>query len=288
MLKSLLLVLLSIANTALAQNYFYGLNYGIDQNNCPGYDKIKADFTKIKEYTNRVRTFSLSVCNQGALALQAANELDMNIYLGMWIDRPDTFNNEMNALKGILGSQLSLGKVDGLIVGSEVLYRKDTDENSLANYIDQVGQMVRPKGVKVTTADVYYEFPPVVVDKIDFLMMNAFPYWEGVTADQGATTLLQHYETVVTKANGKPVRITETGWPSNGDNFGASIASPENQRLYLSNVLCQTRNKGIDLIWFSAFDEPYKAGVEAYWGLMNSEQNLKANLTTSLLANPTC
>ncbi|KAI8337394.1 glycoside hydrolase superfamily [Choanephora cucurbitarum] len=288
MLKSLLTILLSATvGTVMAENYFYGLNYGIDQNNCPTYDKIRADFSKIKQYTNRVKTFSLSVCDQGALVLQAANELDMNIYLGMWIDRPDTFESEMNALNSILSnSQLSFDKVDGLVVGSEVLYRKDTDENTLADYLKQVGDVAKPKGIKITTADVYYMFPPVVVEQLDFLTINAFPYWEGVTADQGATKLLEHYQSVVSKANGKPVRIGETGWPSAGGNFDASVASPENQRLYLTDVLCQTRKNNIDLIWFSAFDEPYKTGVEAYWGLMTSEQNLKPNITTSLLSNP--
>ena len=44
---------------------FYGLNYGIDQNNCPTLDKMKQDFALIQKYTNRVRTFSLHICNQG-------------------------------------------------------------------------------------------------------------------------------------------------------------------------------------------------------------------------------
>ncbi|KAI8637954.1 glycoside hydrolase superfamily [Parasitella parasitica] len=289
MLNFLTLILLFTALSSVAgENYFYGLNYGINQNACPSYETIKSEFTQIKKYTNRVRTFSLSVCNEGALALQAANELGMNIYLGMWIDRPDTFDAEMAALKNILANtqQESLDKVDALIVGSEVLYRKDTDANSLANYISTVRDLVKPKGISVTTADVYYEFPPVVVEKLDFLMMNAFPYWEGVTADQGASTLMAHYDSVVQKANGKPVRISETGWPSSGGNFGASVASPANEKLYLSNVLCITRQRNIDLIYFSARDEPYKAGVEAYWGVMYSNFTLKSNLPTTLLANP--
>ncbi|CAO3652897.1 unnamed protein product [Mucor fragilis] len=289
MLKFLILILLSILSTAAAQNYFYGLNYGINQNACPSYETIKAEFAQIKKYTNRVRTFSLSVCNEGALALRAANELGMNIYLGMWIDRPDTFDAEMAALKAILANtqQESLDKVDAIIVGSEVLYRKDTDENSLANYIGTVRDLIQPKGIPVTTADVYYEFPPVVVEKLDFLLMNAFPYWEGVTADQGVSTLMAHYDSVVQqKANGKPVRIGETGWPSAGGNFGASVASSANQKLYLSNVLCVTRQRNIDMLYFSARDEPYKAGVEAYWGVMYSNFTLKSNLPATLLANP--
>ncbi|CEG75521.1 hypothetical protein RMATCC62417_10549 [Rhizopus microsporus] len=272
-----LLGLFSLAVSAT--DVFYGLNYGINTNACPSLDQLKADFTKIKQYTNRVRVFSLSPCNQGQLALQAANALGMNIYLGMWIDRPDTFASEMQALTNIINSGESLSRVDAVIVGSEVLYRNDTDANTLAQYIQKVKALVKPKGVSVTNADVYYKFPPVVVEQLDFLMMNAFPYWEGVTADQGANTLMQHYQSVVSVAQGKPVRISETGWPTAGDNFGASVPSAENQRLYLSNVLCQTRQKNIDMIWFSALDEPYKAGVEQHWGIMNSDGSLKSTLS---------
>lgn len=171
MLKSLVTLFFALAGSAVAQT-FYGLNYGINENNCPPLEKYVADFKEIKKYTNRVRTFALSVCNQGALALQAANQLDMEIYLGMWIDRPDTFTNEMNALNAMVNNaQLSWQKVDGLIVGSEVLYRKDTDENSLAKYLSDVRKSLQGKNVPITTADVYYEFPPVVVEQLDFLMM---------------------------------------------------------------------------------------------------------------------
>ncbi|KAG2200354.1 hypothetical protein INT47_002268 [Mucor saturninus] len=293
MLKKLVLLLTvgisTLVTAATPGTYFYGLNYGINSNACPSYEQIKGDFEKIQLYTNRVRTFSMSVCNQGALALQAANELGMNIYLGMWIDTPATFEAEMAALTNVMQSGASFDKVDAIIVGSEVLYRKDTDENTLADYIKKVGQLVRPKGIQVTTADVYYEFPPVVVAELDFLMMNAFPYWEGVTVENGATTLIEHFNSAVLgKSLGKPVRISETGWPSSGPNFGASIASPENEKLYLSNALCLTRKNNIDMIYFSAFDEPYKAGVEAHWGIMNPDGTLKTDLSTSLFANPTC
>jgi glucan 1,3-beta-glucosidase len=91
---------------------------------------------------------------------------------------------------------------------------------------------------------------------------------------------------VADKSLGKPVRISETGWPSDGPSFGASVASAANAKLYLSNVLCQTRQKGIDLLYFEAFDEPYKGGVESHWGIMFANKTLKVNLAT--IQNPTC
>jgi glucan 1,3-beta-glucosidase len=310
MLKSVLAVLLSVAaGTTVAQgNYFYGLNYGVDSNACPSYEDIKADFAKIKPYTNRVRTYAASVCNQGALALRAANELDMNIYLGLWLNNQQSvFNDELNALKAILNSGESLAKVDAVIAGSEVLYRNELDADTLTNYISQIGQALKPKGVAVTYSDVYYKLPPQVVQQLDFVMMyvyiikrvrsygidtlpflyrNAFSYWEGVPVAQGSATLFQHYDQVVSIAQGKTVRISETGWPAGGSNFGSSIASPANQALYLKNVLCESRRRNIDLIYFAAADEPYDGCTDCNWGVLDVNFNLKTTLPVSLLENP--
>jgi glucan 1,3-beta-glucosidase len=186
MLKKLLLAItigissasaVAAADIGATSGQFYGLNYGINPNACPSYEQIKSDFTTIKKYTNRVRTFSMSVCNLAALALQAANELNMDIYLGMWIDTPATFQAEMAALTSVIQSGASFANVDAIIVGSEVLYRKDTDAAALADYIHKVGVMARPKGIKITTADVYYMFPPNVVAELDFLMMYVIYFY---------------------------------------------------------------------------------------------------------------
>jgi glucan 1,3-beta-glucosidase len=174
MLKSLLAILLTAAvgSTVAQGNYFYGLNYGIDTNACPTLEQYKAHFSKIKQYTNRVRIYSLSVCNQGALALRAANELGMNIYLGMWLnDQQGVFEAELNALKAIVNSGELSSNVDAVIAGSEVLYRNETTPDVLANYISQISAVIKPKGIPVTYSDVYYRIPPQVVEKLDFVMM---------------------------------------------------------------------------------------------------------------------
>ncbi|KAL0074702.1 glycoside hydrolase family 17 protein [Phycomyces blakesleeanus] len=285
-MKGICLILASLLLATLAKaEYFYGLNYGINQDSCPTLEDVKKDLTALKPYTNRIRIFSLSVCNQAELALQATQELGMQLYLGMWVDRPDTFDNEMKALDNI-ASKYGFSNVDAIIVGSEVLYRNDTDSASLANYIKKVKDTIGPKGVKVTTADVYYELPPDVVQELDFVMMNAFPYWEGVSVQDGASTLMNHYDHVVTIAQGKPVKISETGWPSAGDNFGDAVPSPENQKTYLAAVLCEAKKRNIDILWFSAKDEPYRSGVEAHWGILNANNTLKSNIPLSTLQNP--
>lgn len=48
-----------------------------------------------------------------------------------------------------------------------------------------------------------------------------------------------------------------------------------------------TKSNGIDMIWFSAFDEEYKAaGVEGHFGLMDSHRQLKKSFRYEELADP--
>ncbi|CAO3579357.1 unnamed protein product [Absidia cylindrospora] len=284
----LLLFLLAFAATkyGCSAQSFYGLNFGINQNSCPPLEHYVDEFKHIKAYTNRVRSYTTGVCNEGALALKASQTVGMNIYLGMWVDTPQTFESEFNALKGIVQSGASLGNVDAIIVGSEVVYRKEADATTLAGYIKRVRDLVHPLGVKVTTSEVYYDFSPPIVEAVDLLMMNAFPYWEGVSIEQAGATLFKHYDSVVSVAQGKPVKISETGWPSRGSNFGASVPSPQNQRSYVKQVLCEARKRGVDVIYFSAMDENYKSGVESSFGIMDPQYKLKAPITMQDLAQP--
>ncbi|KAI9266774.1 glycoside hydrolase superfamily [Phascolomyces articulosus] len=262
---------------------FYGLNYGIEKDHCPTLETMKKDFAAIKKYTNRVRTFSLHICNQADMALEAAQALGMQLYLGMWLDRQDTFDLEIQALKQVLAKH-DFSNVDAIIAGSEVLYRKDADENTLANWVKEVKQLVQPKGVKVTNAETFNRLSQKVMSELDFVSMNAFPYWEGVAINEATQTLASHYELVKGLAGGKSVMITETGWPSGGDNFGPAVPSIENQNKYIGQVLCWSRKNNVNLLYFSAFEEAYKPGVEGHFGVMDSNGNVKKGINL----NPTC
>jgi glucan 1,3-beta-glucosidase len=204
---------------------FYGLNYGINRENCPSQEAITRDFEELKPYTDRLRIYTLKDCNLGELAVTAAENVGMQLFLGMWVDKYDTFDQELHALENI---QDRLDQVEGIIVGSEVNYRGDLPPHVLASYIKKVKDIVKPAGVQVTTSDVYYKFAPEVVDEVDYLMMNAFPYWEGAHIEDAASKLYDHYISAKEVANGKPVRISETGWPEQGSSFELSVPSPEN------------------------------------------------------------
>lgn len=59
---------------------------------------------------------------------------------------------------------------------------------------------------------------------------NAFIYWEGEHIDNAVDKLKEHFLTVKSISKGKVVRISETGWPDQGEQFKDSIPLPENQK----------------------------------------------------------
>lgn len=169
-MKQIVIIVYFICNALAASNLFYGLNYGINKEACPTLETVKNDFRVLSKYTNTVRVYTLKDCNLGELALKAAQANRMKVYLGMWVDQTDSFDREYDALKKLVASN-SLYNVEGIIVGSEVMYRGDIPPETLVQHIKAVKSLTSSKHVPVTTSDVYYKFDPNVVDAVDFLMM---------------------------------------------------------------------------------------------------------------------
>ena len=79
--------------------------------------------------------------------------------------------------------------------------------------------------------------------------------------------------------NGKRVIITETGWPDKGSPLGGAIPSEENALKYFINTQKWSKEEGIEIFYFSSFDESWKVGSEgdvgAYWGIWDKNEQLK-------------
>jgi exo-beta-1,3-glucanase (GH17 family) len=80
-------------------------------------------------------------------------------------------------------------------------------------------------------------------------------------------------------ADGKPIVISETGWPSKGSPYGAAVPGEDQALNYFLNTYLWAEEEGIDIFYFAAFDESWKVGDEgdvgAYWGIWDSQGRLK-------------
>jgi exo-beta-1,3-glucanase (GH17 family) len=240
--------------------------------------QIRGLMTAIKPYTSWVRTFG---CTSGLeVAGRVAHELGLKIAVGAWLGTDSAANeNEISSLINIGKA----GQADMLIVGSEVLLRGDLTEAQLIGYINRVRDAV--SGIPVATADVYNELlaHPNVMAAGDVVLPNYYPYWEGINVSYAVSFLHDRNQGIVTAAGGKPVIISETGWPSAGNQVGEAVPSPENAAYYFLNFESWAKAEGASSFYFEAFDEPWKASNNegpqgAHWGIWDKYVILKPGM----------
>jgi GPH family glycoside/pentoside/hexuronide:cation symporter len=75
------------------------------------------------------------------------------------------------------------------------------------------------------------------------------------------------------------VVIAETGWPGDGQTVGAAVPSSVNAMRYFVETQAWASREGIELFYFTSFDEPWKLGQEgpvgARWGLWDAHERMK-------------
>jgi exo-beta-1,3-glucanase (GH17 family) len=263
----------------ILQNGIHGLCFSLyEEGQKPGdiitEDQIRRRMNVLKPHTRWIRSFS---CIEGNEWIpRVAKEMGIKTLVGAWLSSDHEKNTEEIEALIQLAKE---GVVDIAAVGNEVLYRKDLNEEQLLGYINQVKEAL--PDIPVGYVDAYYEFVkrPAISDACDVILCNCYPYWEGTPAEYSYDHMRHMYDLAVQAGNGKPVLITETGWPSQGQGLGGAVPSMENARNYFINAQLWSAKEGIPMFYFASFDEGWKVGAEgdvgAFWGIWDSKGQLK-------------
>lgn len=268
----------ALFNTVLEEG-IHGLCYSAyEEDQKPGTVLTKAQIQRrmaiIAPYTGWIRSFSCIEGNE--LVPEVAKEMGLKTMVGAWLG-PDKSKNEEEI--AALIDMANKGLVDIAAVGNEVMYRKDLTEDELLGYLHQVKEAL--PNIPVSYVDAYYEFSvrPRITEACDVILANCYPYWEGCHIDYSLLHAKQMYYQALDAGKGKKVIISETGWPSQGTALDDAQPSKENALRYFLNLQQWTAEAGIDMFYFSSFDEAWKVGAEgdvgAYWGLWDKEEKLK-------------
>ena len=239
-----------------------------------GEAQIRERLAIIKPYVRWIRTFS---CTDGHELVPAiAHEEGLKTLVGVWLD-DDLEHNELELENAI--SIAREGHVDILGVGNEVLLRGELSEDELLDYIGRAKKAL--PGIDVGYVDAYFEFAahPRITDACDVILANCYPFWEGCPAEHALLYMKEMYRTALGAANGKRVIVSETGWPNIGTAEGGAEPSYENSIKYLVDTYRWAEADGIEVFYFSSFDEAWKIDAEgdvgAYWGLWDKNGNPK-------------
>lgn len=239
-----------------------------------GEAQIRERLGVIEPYVHWIRSFSCSEGNE--LIPQIAAEKGLKTMVGVWLDD----NREQNEIE--LANAIEIAKAGHagiLAVGNEVLLRGDLPEDELIDYINRAKQAA--PGVEVGYVDAYFEFEvhPRVTEVCDVILANCYPFWEGCPADHALLYMKEMYRRAQHAANGKKVIISETGWPNIGTPTDGAVPSFENAIKYLVDTYRWAEQDGIEIFYFSSFDETWKVDAEgdvgAYWGLWDKDGNPK-------------
>jgi len=283
-----------------ADDIIESFSYSIhkDMNKKPFDDKsILYDLTLLKRFTNTIRVYS---AQEGQRVLPIAKKLNMKVQLGIWINPDKDLNTKELTLAKILIEEYYLS-ISSVIVGNEVLLRKDLILEELIVYIKDIKQTVHqisktykkkyPK-LLVTTAEVWNIWldTPTLVKEVDFINMHILPYWEGLEAESVTPFIKKIYKMVTTTYKNKSIAIGEFGWPSRGYNNKDAVASPENQARIIRRFLILAKEQNFNYNIIEAFDQPWKGvhegSVGQYWGIFDAKRHQKFELHGPVLVEP--
>ncbi len=250
-------------------------------------DQIRDRMSVIEPSVRWVRSFSCTEGNE--LIGGVAHRFGLKALVGVWLD-DDREQNELEIAAAI--EVAKAGHADILAVGNEVLLRGEMSEDELIDCIGRVKQAA--PGVPVGYVDAYFKFVdhPRVTEACDVILANCYPFWEGCAADYALLYMKEMYRRAVRAAGDKPVIISETGWPNVGTPTGAAIPSRDNAIRYFLNTYQWAEEEGIEVFYFSSFDEDWKVDDEgdvgAYWGLWDKNGCLKYQSQGHQRSQPTC
>jgi glucan endo-1,3-beta-D-glucosidase len=285
MRSSSLLALAASLSTSAA--VLQGFNYGSTQTD--GSIKVQADFqsefatAKALVGTSGFTSARLYTMLQGTgtgvtEAVPAAIAEGTSLLLGVWASGGQAgVDSEIAALKAAITQygEAFTKLVIGLSVGSEDLYRISptgiaadsglgADPDTLVSYIGQVRDAIAGTGlssVPIGHVDTWTAWVngsnSAVVSAVDWLGMDAYPYFQNTEVNDitvGSQLFQDAYSATESYAQGKPVWITETGWPVSGSTSGKAVPSLANAKTYWDEVGCGFAFGKINTFWFTLQD----------------------------------
>ncbi|KAF5670905.1 glucan 1,3-beta-glucosidase [Fusarium heterosporum] len=250
------------------------------------------DFSAVRLYTN-IQAYSQ---DDPIEAFEAAIDTKTEILLGVWTSGTDNIDKEISALKKAItkyGTALT-DLIIGVSVGSEDLYRNSVtgvknkggvgvQPDALVDFINDFRKAFKSTPISkipvghVDTWDVWGNATnKAVLDAIDFIGVDEYPYYEngkGNSIENAGKLFNKAYEATIAASAGKPVWVTETGWPSSGPDWDEAVPSVKNAQKYWQDVGCKYLFNKTPTFWYNLRDS-------------NPDNKMKFAITENLSTKP--
>ena len=252
----------------------------------PSIGEIDADLALLAGDVDGIRTYTVEGVMAEIPRLAGAHSL--HVTLGAWIDGRLDHNEQELALL-IKVARENWRTIDRVIVGNEVLLHELLPIEKLLPYVDRVRRLV-PAPVSVAEPWHIWLKYPELAERVDFIAIHLLPYWENLPVKKAVKYVARRYRQLEAAYPNKPILIAEVGWPSNGRQRGAAVASVSNQALFLRRFLALAEREDWEYYIIEAFDQPWKEKTEgavgAYWGVYDIDRSPKFSFTQPIVSVP--
>lgn len=238
-----------------------------DQGGCKSKDKQKEELGKLGGY-GLIRVYGVD-CHQ------IENALDFHkgkVFLGIY--DVDKMNDGLE--KMITQVKKRWNRVHTVAIGNEHVHNGKKNADQMVAFLNAARPKLKSAG---------YQGPCVIVDTFvkinehpklcqasDYVAANMHPFFDQHTQPGGSATFIDtQVANTKRKCNNKPVIVTETGWPKDGQALFGKKPTLEAHRTAIKSIL--DAKQGSQTIFLTAFDEKWKkdfsgsAGAETHWGL---------------------
>ncbi|CEJ93009.1 Putative Glucan 1,3-beta-glucosidase [[Torrubiella] hemipterigena] len=238
-----------------------------------GLEGAPGKFNAVRLYTN-IQAYSQDDPIQ---AFEAAIETKTHLLLGIWTSGTDNIDKELNALKKAVsqyGSKFT-DLVIGMSIGSEDLYRNSVtgtknkagvgaDPDVIVNFINTYKKTFKDNAlskVPVGHVDTWDSWTngtnKAVIDAVDWIGVDEYPFYEsgkGNNISNAGVLFDRAYEATIGAAGGKPVWVTETGWPVSGKAWDQAEPNVANAKKYWDEVGCRKLFNKTPTFWYNLRD----------------------------------
>jgi len=253
----------------------------------PTKQQIEDDMALLADKAHSIRTYTSLEGME--VVPELAAKYGEHLAMGAWIDNNIEKNRREIESLVLLSNQYPKSIVR-VLVGNETLLRQNVEVEQLIEYIREVKKRTWKPVSTAENWDIWLAHPELV-NEVDYIAVHILPYWSGIALEEAVDFVFDRYQALQQAYPGKPIVITEVGWPSDGQPYGKATASLANQAKFLRAFLNRATEENLIYYVVEAFDQPWKIEIEgtagAYWGLFNIDRQPKFPMEGDVLANPT-
>lgn len=250
-----------------------GITYSpyTNSGSCKDSSTIKSDIEMLSDF-DVIRLYDTD-CS-GVEAVLSAKTSSQKLFAGIYYI--SKIADSVSIIKSAVEEYGSWDDIYTVSIGNELVNSGDATVSEIKSAVESTRSELEDAGYtgKVVSVDtlVAVQDNTDLCEYSDYIAVNSHPFWDGsvVASDSGSWLKTQIANIKKTCGGSKSVLITETGWPTQGDDYGVAVPSKSNQEAALKSIVEEV---GDQVILFTTYNDLWKAagsyGVEQYWGIFD-------------------